>query len=415
LVSASAAPVQGAAAQGAAAQDGAARGAGIIIVARDVKIGMRRGTALRARIYRPAGATLRPAILSLESDTSAARDSASRALTAAGYAVVIAAPRGGDDRHVGRDGYDAVEWINDQSWSDRHVVMVGTGEGANAAWSAARERPPHLDAILARVPARPLDWKDGDVSRVSVPVLTVAGLPGQPQGFAIETSTRYAHAGGGTHVGFLVLGALSASQFQDLEQEWCDWILGRAPRPPLLRGRVNYMVLTDSSWRSVESLDAIGALAVSYPLHTDAGPRAAPGGFLGGEARDEEPADTVGAAGKRYETSLRDSLTIVGQPEVTLWLSQAAGRAVQVSLDEIRRDGSVVPLGTSSGHRWAGDTTALVAATPSRWEFTAFAWTAQRFEADERLRLTVSGAGVVVYHDVERYSRLTLPEVKRRF
>ena len=167
----------------------AAQGADTIIVARDVKIGMRTGAPLHARIYRPAGKTLRPAVFSLEVDTSEARDRNARALAAAGYAVVIAAPRGGDDKHIGRDGYDAIEWINDQSWSDRADRHGGRpAKGPNAAWNAAREHPPHLAAILARTPARPLGVdRHRMCGALLISALSIAGSAGDRRGRAIET------------------------------------------------------------------------------------------------------------------------------------------------------------------------------------------------------------------------------------
>ncbi len=399
-----------------------------VIVARDVTIGMRVGAAMHARVFRPPDKALRSTILSLEADTTEAREQGARALVAAGYAVVIATPRGdarqagsaGYDKQVGRDGYDAIEWINDQSWSDRRVVMIGTGEGANAAWSTARERPPSLAAIVSRVPARPLRWTDTEVARVAVPVLTIAGAAGEPQGAAIETFARHSRSGG-VHVGFLVVGTLSAGQFQDLEQQWCNSTLGRGPSPPLLRGRVNFMVSTDSSWRSADSFEAIGAAPTTYPLHTDAGPRAPPGGFLGRGARDEEPADTVATGAKSYETLLEAPLDLAGRPAVTLWLAYepppvavVSSLSRMASLDEVLADGRIVSLGTSAGQHDFTDTTASQGNGPGRWDFTSFPWIARRLAAGSKLRLTVNGASTVIYHDVERYSRVVLQVVRAR-
>lgn len=398
-----------------------------IIVARDVKIGMRAGAAMHARVFRPPGKALRSTILSLETDTTEAREQRARSLVAAGYAVVIATPRdntkqaGSDDydKQAGRDGYDAIEWIDDQPWSDRRVVVVGTGEGANAAWSTARERPPYLAAIVSRVPAWPLRWTENEISRVAVPALTIAGAAGEPQGAAIETFTRYSRSGGGAHVGFLVVGTLGAGQVQDLEQQWCDWTLGRGPSPPQLRGRVNFMVVTDGSWRSADSFEAIGAVPTTYPLHTDAGPRAPPGGFLGRGARDEEPADTVATGAKSYETLLEAPLDVAGRPAVTLWLAHesppvavASSVPRSASLEEVLADGRIVSLGTSAGLHAFMDSSASPGNGPGRWDFTSFPWIARRLSAGSTLRLTVKGASTVIYHDVERYSRVVLPVVR---
>mgnify|MGYP001550626472 CR=1 FL=1 len=384
-----------------------------VIFARDVKIGMRVGAALHARVYRPSGKELRPAILSLEADTSAARDRSARALVAAGYAVVIAAPRGGDDKHIGRDGYDAVEWINDQSWSDRRIVMAGTGDGADAAWNAARERPPHLAAILARAPTRRLAWSPKELERTSVSALSIAGSAGAPQGTAIEIDSIYTSAAhpGGPAAAYLVIGTLADTQLAELEREWFDWAVGRAQLPTLLRNRVNYLVANDSTWRAAASFADIHALPTSFPLHTNSGPRNAPGGFLGDAARDDEPTDTVAEGGKEYKTVLGVPLDLAGRPSITLWLDHAPAAGLEVSLDEVRADGAIISVGRSAGRMVPPDSTAPRNA-PGHWEFDAFAWTARRLLAGSVIRLTVRGVGSVVYHDTDRYSRLILPVVR---
>ncbi len=385
-----------------------------IIVARNVKIGMRTGAPLLARIFRPTGTALRPAILSLESDTSAAREENARALAAAGYAVVIAAPRGGDDKHMGRDGSDAIEWINDQSWSDRRIVMTGSGEGANAAWNAAREHPPHLSAILARTPARPLGWTDTEVRRVVIPALSIAGSAGDVQGYAIDIHalyTRIPHAGAAP-TAYLVIGTLKQPDLDDLERQWFDWAVGRGPMSPLLRKRVNYLVVNDGIWLGADSLESIGTRQTSFPLHSNAGPRAAPGGFLGDAPREDEPADTV-AGDKTYEMLLGVALELAGRPAVTLWLKHdAANQLRTVSLDEVLADGRVEVLGVSSGALHAADSTAAPGG-PDRWDFGSFPWIARRLSSGSKLRLTVRAAAMVVYHDIERYSRVILPVVKK--
>jgi putative CocE/NonD family hydrolase len=50
-------------------------------------------------------------------------------------------------QHTGEDGYDTVEWIAAQPWSNGRVGMVGSSYGAITQVRAALERPPHLTAI----------------------------------------------------------------------------------------------------------------------------------------------------------------------------------------------------------------------------------------------------------------------------
>ncbi len=56
---------------------------------------------------------------------------------------------------VGRDGYDVVEWIAKQPWSDGHVVMYGASFFGMTQWRTAAQVPPHLSGIAPYVPIYP--------------------------------------------------------------------------------------------------------------------------------------------------------------------------------------------------------------------------------------------------------------------
>lgn len=56
---------------------------------------------------------------------------------------------------VGRDGYDVVEWIAKQPWSDGRVVMFGGSFVGMSQWRTAAQLPPHLAAIAPYVPIYP--------------------------------------------------------------------------------------------------------------------------------------------------------------------------------------------------------------------------------------------------------------------
>jgi len=51
-------------------------------------------------------------------------------------------------KQVGRDGYDAVEWIVAEDWSDGKVGMLGAGAAGMAAFATAVHKPPHLVCIV---------------------------------------------------------------------------------------------------------------------------------------------------------------------------------------------------------------------------------------------------------------------------
>jgi predicted acyl esterase len=56
---------------------------------------------------------------------------------------------------VGRDGYDLVEWIAKQPWSDGRVVMYGGSFVGMTQWRTAAQHPPHLAGIAPYVPIYP--------------------------------------------------------------------------------------------------------------------------------------------------------------------------------------------------------------------------------------------------------------------
>lgn len=70
-----------------------------------------------------------------------------------GYAIVNIDARGsfksGGDFHVygtqeGRDGYDSIEWIAQQTWCNTKVAMAGNSWLSTTQWFIAAEKPPHL-------------------------------------------------------------------------------------------------------------------------------------------------------------------------------------------------------------------------------------------------------------------------------
>lgn len=85
----------------------------------------------------------------------------------AGFALVCQDVRGqyGSDGEFatfvpeGRDGYDTVEWVAAQPWSNGRVGMVGRSYAAACQWLAAAQTPPHLEAIAPALTGS--DYFDG--------------------------------------------------------------------------------------------------------------------------------------------------------------------------------------------------------------------------------------------------------------
>ncbi len=137
-----------------------------IVLAKDVMVEMRDGIRLATDIYRPAadGEALdrrSPTILLRTPYDKSDRRYSEIAdfFTPRGYAVVLQDMRDryrsegtGDYFHVvtphtGEDGYDTVEWIAAQPWSNGRIGTVGSSYAAITQVRLALERPPHLTAI----------------------------------------------------------------------------------------------------------------------------------------------------------------------------------------------------------------------------------------------------------------------------
>ncbi|MGA7928410.1 MAG: CocE/NonD family hydrolase [Candidatus Sulfotelmatobacter sp.] len=130
-------------------------------------IPMRDGVQLEAWIFKPSHLKAKaPAVLTLtQYDIDDGRRGNVAAYTRRGYVFVQVYVRGrgrsggvkSDNLglQVGRDGYDVVEWIAAQPWSDGHVVMFGGSFVGMTQWRTAAQHPPHLAAIAPYVPIYP--------------------------------------------------------------------------------------------------------------------------------------------------------------------------------------------------------------------------------------------------------------------
>ncbi len=130
-------------------------------------ITMRDGVQLEAWIFKPSQLkTKAPTVLELtQYDIDGGRHRDFEEFVNRGYVFVQALVRGrgrsggakSDDLglQVGRDGYDAVEWIAKQPWSDGHVFMYGGSFVGMTQWRTAAQHPSHLSGIAPYVPIYP--------------------------------------------------------------------------------------------------------------------------------------------------------------------------------------------------------------------------------------------------------------------
>ena len=147
----------------------------------DVMVEMRDGVRLATDVYRPAApdgshAPGRfPTILGRTSydklNSALWVEPVAQFFTRHGYVTVIQDLRGrgksegvGQYFHTanvdeGRDGYDTIEWIAAQGWSNGRVGMTGSSHGGIVQNMAALYRPPHLTALWVDVaPTSAFAW-----------------------------------------------------------------------------------------------------------------------------------------------------------------------------------------------------------------------------------------------------------------
>lgn len=122
----------------------------------NVRIPMRDGVTLSARVYCPHPSDPQPVILTMT--PYGADHYHSRAMYFAGhgynFAIVDCRGRGdseGDfipDVTDAADGYDTVEFLAAQPWCDGQVAMWGGSYSGDNQWKTLRARPPHLKTII---------------------------------------------------------------------------------------------------------------------------------------------------------------------------------------------------------------------------------------------------------------------------
>src|SRR5687767_12116589 len=123
---------------------------------------MRDGVELALDIYKPAGVEPGqkiPVILTLTpyhalyKGLGGGQNSPAWTLLQEGYAIVLADVRGTYEsggcwdyggQKEREDGYDLVEWLGTQEWSNGKVAMIGASYDGTTANAAAVENPPHL-------------------------------------------------------------------------------------------------------------------------------------------------------------------------------------------------------------------------------------------------------------------------------
>ena len=132
---------------------------------KDIKIKMRDTVELSTDIYFPVGTQNNlPVILIRTAYDKSSLSNYGEYYSKKGYVVAIQDVRGkyksqGDFIpyiNEGNDGYDTIEWLAKQEWSNGKVGMIGGSYSGSVQLAAAIERPSHLVTIIPNItPATP--------------------------------------------------------------------------------------------------------------------------------------------------------------------------------------------------------------------------------------------------------------------
>ncbi len=130
-----------------------------VAIDRGVQVPMRDGLKLSTDIYRPQGLEKAPVILVRTPYKKEMNEQQAKFYARRGYVYAVQDCRGrfgspGDWEpfvNESKDGYDAVEWLAQQPFSNGKVGMIGGSYLGWVQWWAAAQHPPHLVTIIPNV------------------------------------------------------------------------------------------------------------------------------------------------------------------------------------------------------------------------------------------------------------------------
>ncbi len=130
-----------------------------VSVEQNVMVPMRDDVKLAVDLYRPKGVERAPVILVRTPYKKDMADLQGRYFARRGYVYAVQDCRGRFSSkgawepfiHESADGYDTVEWLAAQPWSNGKVGMIGGSYLGWVQWWAAAAHPPHLVTIIPNV------------------------------------------------------------------------------------------------------------------------------------------------------------------------------------------------------------------------------------------------------------------------
>jgi putative CocE/NonD family hydrolase len=130
-----------------------------VTIDRGVSVPMRDGTKLSADIYRPQGVEKAPVVLVRTPYKKEMNELQAKFYARRGYVYAVEDCRGRFGSpgawepfvNESKDGYDTIEWLAQQPFSNGKVGMIGGSYLGWVQWWAAGQHPPHLVTIIPNV------------------------------------------------------------------------------------------------------------------------------------------------------------------------------------------------------------------------------------------------------------------------
>jgi hypothetical protein len=130
-----------------------------LAIVRGAGVPMRDGVELSTDLYLPQGVDQAPVILIRTPYRKEMLELKARTFASRGYVAAVQDCRGCFASpglweplvHEGADGYDAVEWLAGQPYSNGKVGMMGGSYMGWTQWTAAAQNPPHLVTMIPSV------------------------------------------------------------------------------------------------------------------------------------------------------------------------------------------------------------------------------------------------------------------------
>ncbi|MEE8608413.1 MAG: CocE/NonD family hydrolase [Nitrospiraceae bacterium] len=167
-----------------------------------LKIPMRDGVQLNATVYKPKDMREPlPVVFTLTPYVSDAHHRFAYRYAQQGYVSVMVDIRGRGNSggafeprvNESRDGYDVVEWLARQPWSNGKVAMAGGSYRGSSQWRTLKAFPPHLATIVPMMGGMPGPWEWNNIWPSPMKIAWFTGISGVTNNWNLSGEWSFWH------------------------------------------------------------------------------------------------------------------------------------------------------------------------------------------------------------------------------